>query len=160
MYLELLPFAKSCGVKIATENMWNWDKAKNCAIPSACSNPESFNAHLDAVNDADFVACLDLGHAEMKGLGTSAAEMILKLGHRIAALHIHDNDKWHDSHQIPFSMEIDFDKIITALKKIKYKGYFTLEAGYYLSDHNEENVFEGVKALYASVRKLADQFEQ
>ena len=140
--------------------MWNWDKAKNCAIPSACSNPESFNAHLDAVNDADFVACLDLGHAEMKGLGTSAAEMILKLGHRIAALHIHDNDKWHDSHQIPFSMEIDFDKIITALKKIKYKGYFTLEAGYYLSDHNEENVFEWVKALYASVRKLADQFEQ
>lgn len=160
MYLELLPFAKSCGVKIATENMWNWDKAKSCAIPAACSNPESFNAHLDAVNDADFVACLDLGHAEMKGLGTSAEEMILKLGHRIAALHIHDNDKWHDSHQIPFSMEIDFDKIIATLKKIKYKGYFTLEACYYLSDHNEENVFEGVKALYASVRKLADQFEQ
>ena len=24
MYLELLPFAKQCGVKIATENMWAW----------------------------------------------------------------------------------------------------------------------------------------
>ena len=28
MYAELLPFARSCGVKIATENMWNWDKEK------------------------------------------------------------------------------------------------------------------------------------
>ena len=27
MYLELLPFAKDCGVKIATGNMWNWDDA-------------------------------------------------------------------------------------------------------------------------------------
>ena len=29
LYLELLPFAKGCGVKIATENMWNWDSQKN-----------------------------------------------------------------------------------------------------------------------------------
>ena len=28
MYLELLPFAKECGVRIATENMWNWDKER------------------------------------------------------------------------------------------------------------------------------------
>ena len=26
MYQKLLPFAKECGVKIATENMWNWCK--------------------------------------------------------------------------------------------------------------------------------------
>ena len=25
-YFELLPFAKECGVKIATENMWNWTR--------------------------------------------------------------------------------------------------------------------------------------
>ena len=28
MFQELLPFAKDCGVKIATENMWNWDVIK------------------------------------------------------------------------------------------------------------------------------------
>ena len=106
------------------------------------------------------MACLDLGHAEMKGLGTSAEEMILKLGDRLAALHIHDNDRWHDSHQIPFSMDIDFDKIVAALKKIKYKGYFTLEACYYLNNYNKENVFDGIKNLSAAVRKLADMFEK
>ena len=160
MYFELLPFAKDCGVKIATENMWNWNNEKDCAAPAACSDPESFNAHLDAVNDDYFVACLDLGHAEMKGLGTSAEEMILKLGDRLAALHIHDNDRWHDSHQIPFSMDIDFDKIVAALKKINYKGYFTLEACYYLNNHNKENVFDGIKNLSVAVRKLADMFEK
>ena len=97
--------------------------------------------------------------AEMKGLGTSAEEMILKLGDRLAALHIHDNDMY-DSHQIPFSMDIDFDKIVAALKKIKYKGYFTLEASYYLNNYNKENVFDGIKNLSAAARKLADMFEK
>lgn len=29
MYFDLLPFAKECGVKIATENMWGWDTEKD-----------------------------------------------------------------------------------------------------------------------------------
>lgn len=160
MYFELLPFAKDCGVKIATENMWNWNNEKDCAASAACSDPISFNAHLDAVDDDYFVACLDLGHAEMKGLGTTAEEMILALGDRLGALHIHDNDRWHDSHQIPFSMDIDFDKIVAALKKIEYKGYFTLEADQYLTAFNEDNVFDGIKNLSAAARKLADMFEK
>lgn len=28
MYFDLLPFAKECGVKIATENMWGWDRER------------------------------------------------------------------------------------------------------------------------------------
>ena len=160
MYLELLPFAKGCNVKIATENMWNWDDEKNQSSFAACATPESFNAHLDAVNDEFFTACLDIGHAEMKGSGTGAADTILKLGSRLGALHIHDNDKWHDSHQIPFSMDIDFDAVAAALKKIDYKGYFTLEADSYLGAYTKDNVFEGVKKLAESARKLADMYEK
>lgn len=92
-YLSLLPFAKECGVKIATENMWNWDFDKDEALPAACSSPENFKAHIDAVNDDYLVACVDIGHAEMKGLNTSASEMIRYLGDSVQALHIHDNDK-------------------------------------------------------------------
>lgn len=159
MYFELLPFAKEHGVKIATENMWNWDKEKDQSSFAACATPESFNAHLDAVNDPDFVACLDLGHAEMKGIGTSAAEMIRALGNRIGALHIHDNDKWHDSHQIPFSMDMDFTQIVAALKEVGYSGYFTLEADRYLSKYDSENVFDGMKELAAAAKKLAHMYE-
>ncbi len=159
MYHELLPFAKECGVKIATENMWCWDKEKGQASVAACSHHDDFLAHIKAVNDPDFVACLDLGHAEMRGLDTSAEKMILTLGEHLQALHIHDNDLCHDSHQIPFSMKMDFDVIVRALKQINYQGYFTLEADYYLSAFTADNVFEGVKNLYVSAKRLADMFE-
>jgi len=159
IYLELLPFAKDYNVKIATENMWNWDDKNDQSSFAACATPESFNAHLDAVNDEYFTACLDIGHAEMKGSETNAVEMIRALGNRLSALHIHDNDKWHDSHQIIFSMDIDFNEVVAALKEINYKGYFTLEADRYLQEYTKENVFDGLKNLEAAVRKLADMFE-
>ena len=159
MYLELLPFAKSCGVKIATENMWNWDSEKDQSSFAACATSESFNEHLDAVNDDYFVACLDIGHAEMRGSGSGAAAMIYALGGRLQALHIHDNDKWHDSHQIPFSMSIDFNSVVKALKDINYQGYFTLEADNYLKKYSADNVFEGIKNFAAADKRLADMFE-
>ena len=159
MYHQLLPFAKECGVKIATENMWNWNKEKDEAAPAACSDPASFNAHLDIMNDDFFVACLDIGHAEMKGLNTTAPEMIRALGSRLKALHIHDNDLKHDSHQLPFSMQIDFDQMVKALKEIHYDGEFTLEADCYLSAYTPENIFDGIKNMADCAKKLAAQFD-
>lgn len=158
MYLELLPFAKGCGVKIATENMWNWDKEKDSSVFAACATSESFKDHLNAVNDCFFVACLDIGHAEMRGSGSGAVAMIDALKDRLKALHIHDNDLWHDSHQIPLSMSIDFESVVKALKRNKYQGYLTLEAGKYLSTYTAENVFEGIKDLARADKKLADMF--
>lgn len=156
MYLELLPFAKACGVKIATENMWNWDEEKGHSVFAACATPESFNAHLDAVKDDFLIACLDIGHAEMKGSNTSAPEMIRALGSKLKALHIHDNDKLHDSHQIPFSMDINFTEVAKALKEINYNGYLTLECDQYLNAYTEETAFEGIKKL-AEAAKRFDQ---
>lgn len=158
MYNELLPFAKKCGVRIAAENMFNWNKEKDDADSAACSSPKDFNAHIDAVGDEYLVACLDIGHAEMCGAKTSAPEMIKSLGKRLCALHIHDNDKHHDLHQIPFSQKIDFKKVVSALKEIQYNGYLTLEADQYLKIYDEENIFEGFKKLFESVKKIADMF--
>ena len=160
MFLELLPFAKSHGVKIATENMWNWNKEKDESAFAACATGEDFKAHIDAVGDDFLVACLDLGHAEMRGSGNGAVHMIHTLGPRLQALHIHDNDRWHDSHQIPFSMDIDFDAIVKALKAIDYQGYFTLEADCFLNAFTQDTVFDGILQLQKSARKLAGMFER
>jgi len=159
MYFELLPFAKEYGVKIATENMWNWDTEKLEALPAACSDAKNFLDHILAVNDPFFVACLDIGHAEMRGLNTTAVECIHTLGNHLQALHIHDNDKWHDSHMLPFSMDIDFDAILKALKDIGYNGDFTLEADKHIGNRPAEEVFSGVCEMAKSTRKLADMFE-
>jgi len=160
MYLELLPFAKECNVKIATENMWCWDNEKDRSTFAACATPESFCEHIDLINDDYFTACLDIGHAEMRGSQTSAVEMIKALGKRLSALHVHDNDKWHDSHQIPFSMNIDFNAVIKALKEINYGGCITLESSRFLENYNKENVSEGIKKLAEAARRLSEMFKK
>ena len=162
MYFELLPFAKEHGVKIATENMWNWNGNEDHASPAACSHHDDFLAHLNAVNDPYFVACLDIGHAEMKGLDTSAKKMILTLGDKLEALHIHDNDRWHDSHRIPFSMDINWEEVVGALKQINYKGVFTLEADAHIrtTAKTEEEVLREIANLKRAARRLADMFEK
>ena len=158
MYLELLPFAKSCGVKMATENMWNWPAGDTHSSFAACATSESFCRHVDAVNDDYLVACLDIGHAEMQGSGEGAANMIRALGSRLQALHIHDNDRLYDSHQIPFSMAIDFDGVVQALKDIGYSGWLTLEAGTYMKQYDAATALTGVCGLAEAVRKLDRMF--
>ena len=160
MYLELLPFAKQCGVKIATENMFNWNRDEDRCCDAACSTPQSFNAMLDTINDDDFVACLDIGHAELLGSGTCAPEMIRALGPRLKALHIHDVDKRYDTHQMPFTMLVDFKAVAKALKEVGYDGYLTLEAVTYLSSYREKTVPEGLKKLAESVRRIDKMIEK
>lgn len=158
MYRELLPFAKDCGVKIATENMWNWDNETGYSSFAACATSESFCSHIDVVNDPCFVACLDIGHAEMKGSGEGAANMIRALGHRLQALHIHDNDCHHDSHALPYTMQIDFDAVLQALREIGYAGELTLEADTHLKSFTPETVYDGVQEMAATARKMAEAF--
>ena len=161
IYHELLPFAKSCGVKIATENMWNWNDELNQAAPAACSHHDDFVKHIDIVGDEYFTACLDIGHAEMQGLNTSAVQMIKSLGHRLGALHVHDNNLHDDSHQIPFSMQIDFEAMVKALKEVDYKGDMTLESDAYLNSFCKDGgeIFTGIKNLADAAKKLAQMFK-
>lgn len=158
MYLELLPFAKSCGVKLATENMWNWNAGDEYSSFAACATADSFCKHLEAVNDEFMVACLDIGHAEMRGSGDGAANMIRALGGKLQALHIHDNDQRNDNHQIPFSMNVDFEEIVRALKDIGYAGWLTLESGTYMKQFDATNAPQGVCDMAKAARKLAEMF--
>jgi hypothetical protein len=51
MHLKLLPFAKEHGVKIATENMYSWNREKNESAFGACGTSADFKKHLDLIND-------------------------------------------------------------------------------------------------------------
>ena len=154
---ELLPFAKSHGVKIATENMYTWDRKADHSVADTCGDPQRFTGLLDAVGDPFLVACLDIGHAEMLGSGTCAPEMIRALGpERLCALHVHDNDKLHDSHQIPGSMQIDFEAVTAALRETGYRGYLTLEADQYLGSFSDEDTLRGLTDMARAARRLAD----
>lgn len=153
-FAPLIKLAKECGVKIATENMWGWDDEKGHSAPAPCSPHSAFLEQLEEVNDPSFVACLDIGHAEMVGQGTTAVDMIKTLGSHLQALHIHDNDKLYDLHLIPFSGAIEWEPITKALHEIGYGGWYTLEADAYLNDFSDDDVFRALKDLYAAAEKF------
>ncbi len=153
-YQSLLPLAKSYGLKIAAENMWCWDQEADRSCFAACSTSESFLEHMCAVGDEDFVACLDIGHGEMEGSGSGAANMIRALGSHLQALHIHDNDRRRDRHWLPFTMKIDFEAVTQALREVGYRGDVTMEAGDYLAAQTVETLPEALAALRESTEKI------
>lgn len=134
---QLKPFAKEYGVKIALEN-----------LRYVCTTPDEYIQLMDMLNDDCFVACVDIGHAAVAG---NIGEMIRRLGHeRVQLLHIHDNLLEADQHMIPGTGKINWNKVLQALREIRYEGDFTLE----LLDHvnglwKKENGFDVDFALSA-----------
>lgn len=115
-------------IKIGIENMFTIDSVTKRPAARACNSPESFTAHLNALDNNVFVGLLDIGHAEAVA-EDGASKIILALGNkRLQALHIHDNNKISDLHAMPYTQMIDFDKILNALKEINYNGDITFEA--------------------------------
>lgn len=147
MYKGLEKTARKYGVQIGLENMWNWDNEKDHAMPASCSDHDSFNEHLSLLDNEVFVACLDLGHAEMLGLNTDAPTMIRSLGKNLKALHIHDNNRRYDSHRLPYSYNIDFTAILTALKEVGYQGDITFESDRYFATLPKELVPAGARFM-------------
>ncbi len=130
LYKNFEATARKAGVKIAVENMWNWAQGSPTATPAACSHHDDFKKHLDLLPDDVFVACVDIGHAEMAGLNTSVAQMIRTLGKKVECIHLHDVDGVHDNHQVPFTQKVNYADVIDALKEIDYQGDITLEVAY------------------------------
>lgn len=122
---RFLPLIHQLDIKMAIENVWDVKDNKSC--PMCSSTPESFKRLLDEINDDHVVACVDIGHAEMHNMNTSAVDIIKALGEKVQTLHIHDNDSYADLHQIPYSNAIDFDKVLNALKSINYQGDIVFE---------------------------------
>ncbi len=126
LYAPYGEMAKKCGIKIAIENMWGFLRdcpEKICA--NVCSTAEELNAYADALGEG-YTICLDVGHAGLTN--ETADKMIRAIGKkRLGALHIHDNDFYHDSHTAPFYGKMNWDEITSALADIDYDESFTFE---------------------------------
>jgi len=159
-YNSLLPYAKECDVKIAVENMYNWYKWDDTASPATCSFAEEFRAYLDTLDPDYFVACLDIGHSEMKNTGgESAAKMIRALGHdKLKSLHVHDNDFIYDLHTLPFIQKINWGEVMGALKEIQYDGEFTFEADNFLKLFPKELVVHASRLMLEVGRYLVAKY--
>lgn len=160
IYLPLQPYCKKYGVRIALENMWGRENNTGKAIPSVCGTAQSFLEHLELLDPEWFVACLDIGHAEMVGEETSAAQFILALGDRLKALHVHDNDLKNDLHIHPYGGQIDWEPIYAALRKVGYGGEFTFEADSFVHKFPQELRYDATVMLLKIGRYMIERIEE
>lgn len=130
IYGKLLPHLRRTGVKLAVENMFNYDSVKGKICPTICSTAEEMAYYADTLGDC-FVNCLDIGHTHLTE--QSAEYMIKHLGHeRLKCLHVHDNDGVSDRHTAPYMGNINWASVCGALKDIGYDGTFSFEADNFL----------------------------
>lgn len=158
-YHKLAPYAKTAGVKIALENMWQRNSETKEIVVSACSRTKEFAIWIDTLNDDCFTACLDLGHCGLYGY--DAAETIRGLGEkRLGALHVHDNDFFSDSHTAPFLGKMHWDTICKALAEIDYQGDLTLEADNFYNPFGPELAAASAKFLHDIGRRLIQMIDE
>ena len=157
-YNSLAETAQKSHVRVALENIWDWDAGANRIIPFGCSRAENLADLYDALDPAVFTGCLDVGHCGL--YGESAAEAIRTLGHdRLGALHVHDNDGKSDRHTLPYSVgcTIDWNAVTDALGAIDYAGDFTLEADCFLAHEPPETLPATLRYMAEISRILADR---
>ncbi len=130
-YRELIPVAEKFDIKVAVENMFQWDDFRGLPAHDTCSKIDEFIRYVDTLNNDHIIACLDVGHVGLpRPDGMESWDFVRALGHdRLKSLHIHDNDYRNDQHILPYMGRIDWDKVTEALGEIDYDGDFTYEVG-------------------------------
>lgn len=157
-YRALLPHAKRAGVRICLENMWQRNKLRgNIITHSTCSDAREAAAWIDELNDPSIGYCLDLGHCGLVEL--DADTEIRKLGHRLTALHVHDNDFVEDQHILPYHGHANWAAILAALKEVGYSGPFTFEADNFLIKTPNSLLPTALKLMVELGRHMIAQIE-
>ena len=153
-YQSLIPYCERFEIRVAVENMWQYDTERECIVDSTCSRAEEFCRYIDRINSPWIVGCLDIGHVPL--VGEDLPRIIRMLGgNRLKALHVHDNNLTQDSHALPYTMSIDFDAVTSALKEIGYTGDFTFEADNACRKLPKHLKSEGARLMLCVGRELA-----
>ena len=159
LYSELIPDAKRTGVKILLENMFVSWKAKR--VEAICADMGEACAYIDELNaiagEEIFGFCYDCGHAAL--LGKDQGKAIRTLGHRILALHLHDNDGVNDSHRFPYYGIIDWETLLRALRDIGYSGTLNFETSNEMDAHDPALIPKLLELLGETGRLFASKMD-
>ncbi|QTQ14277.1 sugar phosphate isomerase/epimerase [Treponema parvum] len=124
-YRMLLPFSKETGVKIALENMYQYDGKRGVLTTDVFAVPEKYAEFYDQLNDPHFICLVDTGHCGI--VGETTERMLRVMGKRIKALHLNDNLFRTDDHIIPGHGLMNLDQVMRTLAEIDYEGDVTFE---------------------------------
>ena len=112
---ELTEYLKGCDMIICIENLRKFT-----------TGVDELLKITNAVDSKNIGICLDTGHLNLTH--KNQKEFIKKSGKHLQALHIADNEGKTDQHMMPFGKgNVDFIKVVQALKNANFDGLFNLE---------------------------------
>ena len=157
-YNELVVHAEKFGIRVATENMFQYDEHRRVMRDSTCASPQEFCKYIDTVGSHYLTGCLDIGHCGLCGREPQDVLRYMGAG-RVGCLHIHDNDYMNDKHTLPCTSSLNWDEICKALAEMGYKGNFTYEADYFLRKYDDEFIPTALKFMHDTGRYLINKIE-
>jgi len=114
---RMIDMAERLGVNIAIENQCAPDK-----------NERAMEV-LGMFGSPRLGMCYDSGHGNTINSNETGKEMLRRFGHRLMALHLHDNDGTGDQHRLPFDGNVDWPALMRQIEALGYRGPTTLEMG-------------------------------
>ena len=157
-YKRLIPYCEKFNIKVATENMWQFDENK-VIVDSVCASAEEFSEYIDMLDSPYIVGCLDLGHVVL--VRRDLPDMIRKMGkNRIRALHVHDNNLKSDTHTLPYVMNMKYFDTTTALADIGYDDDFTFESDTFFAKLPPALLQDGLNFACAVGRFMVAEIEE
>ena len=133
---HLRAFAKPLGVRILLEN-----------IPNELSTPERLVEMIQTAHFDDVGICFDFGHAHMMSSVREAFEIVRK---QVCSTHVHDNDKFHDSHLWPGQGTIDWKEAMELLRSAPQTPALMLE----LEGDGQLNPLEKLEATFEKLEGI------
>lgn len=156
-YSRLIEAAKRYDVIICLENMFNNYKGK--IYKACCSDFDTACRYVDTLNgiagEKRFGFCLDTGHALL--VGEDICDVMVKLGDRIEAFHVHDNNGLHDQHLAPYMGILDWDRFIAGLARIGFDETLSFETFRIWSVYDSELCPDVMKLLAKTGRMFASR---
>lgn len=147
---RMIPMLEKHNVTLLLENVGRWDE------PFYVHDAEEMLELIDKINHPLYQACLDTGHLSLQD--EPQYDTIMALGSHLRGLHVQDNfgslpvsitnRAWRqDLHLPPLMGCVNFDEVLTGLKKIGYRGLFNLEP-------ESPRVGSVMSAMYDKERRL------
>ena len=156
-YSKLKPYCEEYGIRIAVENMFNYDPDAGKICRTVCSTPAEMKEYVDMMGREWFTNCLDIGHNVLVDL--KPQDSIRELGDYLGCLHVHDNDGVRDLHQAPYTGVVEWPEVMQALQEIGYAGTFNMEADMFFYGYGKRLYPASAKFLYQIGRDLVGRME-
>lgn len=151
-YRSLIPYCEKFGIHVSVENLWDMDSKRHCLI-GKLGSPEEINGIVEKINSPWINVCVDIGHAALTGY--EPEEFIEKTNPKfLKALHVHDNNYHEDQHVLPYTGGLNWEAIMTSLKRIGYDGDLTFEIFGYLSKFPDELIPDALKFAVSIGKRL------